>query len=185
MLSFQPPLPEGYMYTPYGRRVRVPQNAFEQFQYDFYFGGAEKSLKGEMSGWEKALADFTTDNFSGGLRDWASYHTVLRARGLRTMSPETAAAAVSNRTPSPQDALLPPPVLLDVREAPVHALARPAGSVNVPLYNTLDKPANGAAVSAAGSWGWQFRERKRCSGVPAELLAGLTRCVQPTNGIAS
>lgn len=58
------------------------------------------------------------------------------------MTPEAAAAAVSTRVPSPLDALFAPPVLLDVREEDVSARSRPLGSFNVPLYNTLDAPAN-------------------------------------------
>jgi rhodanese-related sulfurtransferase len=104
--------------------------------FDFYFKTPE------MSEWEKKLNAFTVENFSGGIRDWASIHTELRARKLKTVKPEAVAPQVK-RKPSPLDALLgPPPLIVDVRDAEDFARAHPSGAVNVPLYTRLKEPRN-------------------------------------------
>ena len=97
-----------------------------------------------MTGWEKALNDFTVENFSGGLRDWYLIHGELRDKKLQTVTPEAAAQATrSPRAPSPLDALLgPSPMLLDVREEKSFRAARPAYAVSAPLYVPLMEPKN-------------------------------------------
>ena len=76
------------------------------------------------------------------MRLWAQIYRELRAAKVKTVAPETVAAAIgSRRQPGPLDALLgPPPVLLDVREEVYHRKARPEGSVNAPLYKSLVRP---------------------------------------------
>ena len=73
------------------------------------------------------------------MRLWAQIYRELKAARVKTVSPESVAAAVAQRrAPGPLDALLgPPPVLLDVREEIYHSQARPEGSDNVPLYKQL------------------------------------------------
>ena len=105
--------------------------------FDFYYPQEQ-----ELTGWQLQLKQFTDDNFGGGIRDWASIHSALRALRVQGVEPEKAAALVSTRrAPGPLDALFGPPVvLLDVRDSEAFSQSRPDGAVNVPLYTRLRDP---------------------------------------------
>jgi hypothetical protein len=96
------------------------------------------------------LASFTQkalgDPFRG-LREWTTMFLQLRAEQIRTVSVETAHAAVGTtalrRAPGVFDAWRGgPPLLLDVRSADAFSAARPAGAVSAPCYPEFSDPLN-------------------------------------------
>lgn len=127
-----------YFTTPSGRRYKKPQNAFEQYLFDFYnLGGVQKPL----SGFELEMKRITDENFGEGVRNWAVAVRALRAGKTGACSVEKAAQLVaSRRAPGPLDAILPQPVLLDVREPEKFSQRHAKGAVGVPLYTRMTQP---------------------------------------------